>query len=117
MVTAVTQDKLNTVGALLLGTYALASGETGDALNAAEFADRSAQVRGTFGGASLVIEGSNDGTNYETLHDPFGNLLSFSLNGIKAVMELTLYIRPRVVGGDGTTAIAVNIFTRRQGTL
>lgn len=92
----------------------LANGETGDAISVAEFADRSVQVSGTFGsGGTVVLEGSNDGTNWATLNDLQGDALSLSAAKIEGVSELTYQVRPRVTAGDGTTDITVTLFARR----
>jgi hypothetical protein len=76
--------------------------------------DRTFQVEGTFGaGGTLVIEGSNDGINFHTLTDPQGLALSFTGPGLRQVVEVTLQVRPRVTGGDGTTALTVTGLARR----
>lgn len=94
---------------------AMAASDTGAPLEMPVSNDRSVQVTGTFGGASLLFEGSNDGVNYATLTDPQGNLLSFNSPKIEQVMELTLFVRPHVSGGDGTTSITVTTLLRRRG--
>jgi hypothetical protein len=72
------------------------------------------QVQGTFGASgSVSVEGSNDGVNYHTLRDPQGVSLTFTAAGLKAVLELTRFIRPRVTAGDGTTALTVTLVARR----
>lgn len=77
-------------------------------------ADRSVQVTGTFGaGGTVLIEGSNDGTNYSVLHDPGGNDLSLTSGQIIAVLEISAFIRPRVSAGDGTTSLAATLLVRR----
>ncbi|MBX9697861.1 MAG: hypothetical protein K2X74_00435 [Acetobacteraceae bacterium] len=78
-------------------------------------ADRSVQVAGTFGaGGTLVIEGSNDpdplAATWFTLTDPQGNALSFPAARLEQVAEYTRWLRPRVTGGDGTTALTVRMF-------
>ena len=74
------------------------------------FADRSVQVTGTFGvGGRVLLQGSNDGTNWVTLNDPQANALSFTAAGLEAVLELTQYIRPTVNAGDGTTSLTVTM--------
>lgn len=66
--------------------------------------DRSVQVNsGSWGGTTIVFEGSNDGVTYETLRDPQGNVLAFTANGLKQVLETTRFVRPRAsVAGTGT---------------
>ncbi len=70
--------------------------------------DKSVQIVGTVGGATVLIEGSNvlipsvDG-DWATLHDENGDLLSFtSIDVGHAVSENTLHVRPRLTGGAGT---------------
>lgn len=86
----------------------MANGDDGEPIKFSQYADKSVQVIGTFGvGGSLVIEGSNNGSDWSTLSDPQGNNLSFSTAKIEMVTEATLYVRPRVAGGDGTTSLTV----------
>lgn len=93
----------------------MANGDTGEQLELAQYPDRSVQVAGTFGvSGSIVIEGSNDGTNWATLTDPQGNALAFTSAKIEAVSELARYIRPRVAAGDGTTSLTVTAVMRGQ---
>lgn len=91
----------------------LTASESGEAISLAEFADRSVQIEGTFGGASVVIEGSNDGVTYYTLNDLQGAALSASAAKVEGIAELTYQVRPRVSGGDGTTDINVFMFARK----
>jgi hypothetical protein len=92
----------------------LAQNETGTELFFSEYGDRSVQVVGNFsGGATLVWEGSNNGTDYTVLRDPFGNAVSLTTAGLVAVTEATLYARPRVSGGDGGAALDVHTLIRR----
>ena len=78
-------------------------------------ADRSIQIEGTFGvGGSCTIEGSNDGTNFEPLTDPFNNALTLTAKGIKGVEPIVRYIRPRITAGDGTTSLTVTLLGRRN---
>ncbi|WP_374312437.1 hypothetical protein [Dongia sp.] len=98
-------DSLNQRVAITTWPALLAS-ETGEPVEAAQFADRSVQISGSFGGASVIVEGSNDGVSYFPLTDPQGNSLTFTASKLEAVTELTRWLRPRVSGGDGTTEIA-----------
>lgn len=66
------------------------------------------QVNGTFGASgAMVVEGSNNGTNWYTLNDQANNAVSFSAAGLKTVRDMPLFIRPRVTAGDGTTSLTV----------
>lgn len=84
------------------------NGNTGTPLLINRMTDRSVQVSGTFGaGGTVVLEGSNDGTNYYTLNDLQGNALSFTSARLEGISEPATYIRPSVTAGDGTTSINV----------
>jgi hypothetical protein len=102
-------------GAAQIVTWQLGQGDDGEPVSLTNSADRTVQVLGTFGGASVVLEGSLEPTpvNYATLTDPQGNNLSIAAAKIESVTELVNFIRPRVVGGDGTTAITVHLLLRR----
>jgi hypothetical protein len=77
------------------------------------FGDRSIQVEGTFGGASITITGSNDGINYRTLTDPLGSPLVISAPDIVQILETVRYTRPEVGGGVGTN-LTISMFIRRS---
>jgi hypothetical protein len=90
----------------------LLAGDDGDALHVTQYTDKGLQVSGTFGGASLRFEGSNNGTDWATLSDPQGNDLLLTSAKIEMVTEATVYVRPVVVGGDGTTSLTVNLLVK-----
>ena len=91
----------------------MANGDVGLPVEFGTHADRTVQVGGTFGsGGTIVIEGSMDGSDYQVLNDPFGVSLSFTGPKIRTVTEVTKYVRARVTGGDGTTALNVNLLMR-----
>jgi hypothetical protein len=71
--------------------------------------DRSVQISGTFGGTTVTIEGSNDGTNFQTLDDFQGNELSFASADLENIAQAVYYLRPLLTGGDGTTDIDVSL--------
>lgn len=96
---------------------ALANGDTGHPVEWIQFADRCVSVTGTFGaGGTLVIQGSNDNTNWFTLNNAQSAALSFTASGLKQVVELPRYIRPSVTAGDGTTSLDVILVMRRIPT-
>jgi hypothetical protein len=72
-------------------------------------ADRSAQVVGALSGGTAYIRGSNDETNFPTLHDPQGVALSYLSEDIRAIAEACVAIYPEIVGGDGSTDVTVII--------
>jgi hypothetical protein len=90
-----------------------ASGDVGQALQRTDLVDRSVQVTGTFSGATIVFEGSNDGTNYFTLSSPAGLALQFTTpGGLMQVTEATAWVRPRVTAGSGAS-LTVTLAARR----
>lgn len=92
-------------------TWVMGIADTGVAVNMADAADRCVQITGTFGGATVLVEGSNDGTNYATLSDPQGNAISKTSAGIEQIEEVTRYIRCSTSGGSGST-ITVTLLVR-----
>lgn len=93
---------------MLVTWLAITEADTGRAVQMARFPDRTVHVSGDFTtSGALVIEGSNDGTNYFTLTDPTGASLSFTAAGMKLIVENPLYIRPRATAG---TAVAMDVY-------
>jgi hypothetical protein len=92
----------------------LAADDDGEPVRLAVYSDRAIQVAGTFGGASVTIGGSNDGETYHALTDTSGSALTLTTAALKAIVELPLYIKPRVFGGDGTTALKVVLAGRKS---
>lgn len=90
----------------------MSTGDVGQVWTSPVAADRSVQVEGTFGGATVTIQGSNEfdltdhqvlsSANFETLRDPASANLTFAAAGLKQVLETTLGIRPSVAAGAGS---------------
>ena len=100
--------------ALVTWTPLTSTNTGGDAWENRAFGDMAVQVSGTFGGATVLIEGSNDNSNWFTLNDPQGTALSIATSGkIETILEAPRYIRPTSSGGGGTTALSVIIMARR----
>lgn len=79
-----------------------------------EYMDRCIQFHGTFGAAgTIVLQGSNDGSNWFTLNDVQATAISKTAAAIEQVTELPLYVRPLVTGGDGTTSLTATLIMRR----
>ena len=82
---------------------ALGDADQGEALDSPGLADKTITVTGIYGGATLTLKGSNDGTNYMTIHDVFGNVMSFTnTNQIAMVAQCPKFMRPETSGGSGT---------------
>jgi len=116
---AKTMDKsaqpLDPGGWVIVAWQNMANGDTGEVVELVQFADRSVQVAGTFGsGGTCVIQGSNDGVNFNTINDATDAPLSFLTGGLKTIMDVPRYIRPAVTAGDGTTSLTATMLFRRQ---
>lgn len=91
----------------------LTSGDTGQPLEMPGWADRSVQVTGSFGtSGNLRLQGSNDGSNWNTLTDPQGNDINITASKIEQVMEVVRYMRPIVTAGTSVN-LTVSILVRR----
>ena len=81
-------------------------------------ADRNFQVSGTFGaGGELTMQGTNEppaNNNWFTLTDMAGSALVKTSAGGKMIQENTLYVRPNITGGDGTTSLTITLIARKQ---
>lgn len=92
----------------------LLADDDGQGVRLAVYSDRSIQVVGEFGGASVTIGGSNDGINYHALTATSGDTLVFTEAGLKQIVELPVFLKPRVFGGDGTTSLKVVLSGRKS---
>ncbi len=72
------------------------------------YTDRGVQVEGTFNGATVLVEGSYDGTNYHTLTGTAGPA-SFAVAGQTALIESPPYMRATHSGGGGSESITVTV--------
>jgi hypothetical protein len=59
------------------------------------------QVTGTFGGATVRLKASNDGTNFVTMDDILGDPVEFTAAGLLEFTTAAVYIRAEVSGGTG----------------
>ena len=69
----------------------------------------SVQVTGTFGGATIALQVSNDGTNFVTLNDNIGAPITFTSAGMREFSTAALFIKPTSSGGtaDNVTVTIV----------
>lgn len=101
---------------IFTATWVLGDADTAVEVSMTDYADKSVQVHGNLGSATVVLEGSNDGANWFTLRDPTGAALSFTAAGLKAVLENTLYVRPKTAGGSGSN-VTVTLLGRMASPL
>lgn len=102
MAAVVTTEK---PGSTYLSAWTLTTADpTGDSISIPGARDRAFTVEGTFGGATAIIEGSNDGTVWVTAHNEAGTLISVTAQAGHAVAENYLHFRARLsVVGAGAT--------------
>ena len=92
---------------------AVAAGDTFEAHDDATIGDRSVQVSGTFDGATITLQGSNDGVTYVDLLDHLGNAISITADAIVQIGELTRFLKPVITGGT-TVDLDVTVVGRRS---
>lgn len=61
----------------------------------------SMQVTGTFGGATVKMMASNDGTNFVQIGDAGGTAIALTAAGIEEISSGFRYYKPDVTGGTG----------------
>ena len=92
----------------------LLADDDGAPVRLAVYSDRSIQITGEFGGASVTIGGSNDGVTYHALTSTDSVPLTLTEAALKQIVELPVYLKPRVFGGDGSTNLTVIMAGRRS---
>lgn len=102
-------------GSVLLYTWTLTHTDDGAPVYMPQWADRSVQFVGTWGGGTVLFEGSNDGTNYATLTDAQTSAISKTADGLEQIVELTRIARPRA--SESVTSVVVSLLVRRQQPL
>jgi hypothetical protein len=99
---------------------ALATNDTGSPEEFSRFPMMSVQFGGTFGGATVVLEGSDDGVTYFTMtgENPAGGadalISATSATRFDITNVVARYLRPRISGGSGV-AIDVTLTARSYG--
>lgn len=73
-----------------------------------EYGARSVSIQGTFGGATVVVNGSIDGTNYTGLTNPAGVAISKTSAAVVGVFESVVYYQP-VASGGSSQILAVSM--------
>ncbi len=86
--------------------------DTFSAVSLPQRADRTFQVWGTFAGATVVLNGSNDAVHYSQLNDAFGNPIALGGAGLKQVTESSLWVQPATQNGSGSSVTVIMTFRR-----
>lgn len=104
--------------AVLLSWSLTTANTDGTPLEWTQWADRCFTAFGTWGGATLTIQGSNDGTNWFTLSNAAGGTgATFTADGGKSIIELPRYVRPNLTTPGTGAAVSVALLARRQQPL
>jgi hypothetical protein len=84
-------------------------GDIGAPMSSPNYPIKSVQITGTWGGATVVIEGSNmpSAPTYDGLHNPWYGALSINADALRGILENCYWVRPRVVDGGATTDLDV----------
>lgn len=101
-------------GGVSLTWAALGQGDDGSPADYENYADRTVQITGAFGGATVQLVGSLDGVNYAPLTDQRGDEINVSGADLKLVAEATPWVKPVVSGGGAGTNITVSMYLRRK---
>jgi hypothetical protein len=80
------------------------------AVSLPEYADKSVHASGTFGGASVRVYGSNNGSTFVALNDASSTAIAISAEGIKQVLENTLLVKPDCTGGSAQSLTITMLF-------
>lgn len=78
-----------------------------------EFTRGAVQFSGTFGGATVKLQVSNDGTTYYDMKDVSGATVSVTAAGYFEFQTAGIYLRPSIAGGTGDAVTATVIL--REG--
>lgn len=89
---------------------------TGDTIDAFGVAGAAAvagcvQFSGTFGGATIKLQGSNDGTNYFDMKDMYGVTISATAAAMFEFSTSAVYLRPAIASGSAN-AVDVTLSLR-----
>ena len=93
----------------------LLTGDTGVPFIHPQKSDRSVHVKGTFGPATVYVEGTLDpedtGQQWDTVADQLTILLAIATadRKLRSLLENVYQSRPRVAAGDGTTSLIVTM--------
>src|SRR4029077_14394246 len=102
---------------VLRTTWVLGNADSGTLEELSRYPNKSIQIGTTgdvFGGATVLIEGSEDGVAFLTIKDVQGNSVSTTSATRYDVVDIPYFIRPRSSGGSGTS-VTVIITSRSFG--
>lgn len=98
---------VNNTGVAMVTWATLGDAETGGAANTDGRSDYTITASGTWGAATVTMEGSNDNSNWFPMTDFLGVAMTFTANGMKTVGTSPFYVRARTSGGTGTDVTVI----------
>lgn len=106
-------------GSVILYSWSLTTANaSGAAISGAEWADRTWQANGTWGGATLALEGSNDGVTFSPMSNASGGAdIAMTSNDLASTVELPLWVRPNLTTPGAGAAVTVTLLARRATPL
>lgn len=123
MTIAANHNPSGLLGAVITKWLLVPQGEDGQVIYIPNHSDKTLDLWGTFGGATAVIQGTNDDraisdvTNaaWKTLDDHKGNTCSYTTipTYMPVIYPNPTYIRVKITGGDGTTSLNFSITSKR----
>ena len=91
-------------GKIATWTSLTETNNVGDKFEAIAYRDQTVQITGTFGGATITMQGSNDDVTWVTLKDTTGVDIEYSgTNRLVGILQAPRYVRPSISGGSGTS--------------
>lgn len=89
-------------------TWALTTANAdGAPLDLTAFPDKTVHIFGTFGSGTLTMQGSNDGSDWQSVRDPQGNAIAKTASYLGAILENPRYLRPNLTGSTGATVTVI----------
>lgn len=70
------------------------------------------QVFGTFDSATVIMQGSNNGTTWTALSNPLGTAISLTAAGYAEISTAFRFLRPSTSGGSGSQDVDVILVAR-----
>lgn len=88
-----------------LVTWVLGPDDTGAPVKFVGAVERTVQIIGTFGGATVAMQGTVEDTpaNWMPLTDVQGEAISVTAAALETITEVVRHTRPAVTGGTGTS--------------
>lgn len=93
------------------------SGDTTFPLVLSHYPYKTVTLAGTFGGATAILEGTNDGINWFQCFDTANVAISLTANGMRTVRENPMALRWRLTAGAGASLIADFVCTSNNTVL